>query len=47
MTQYIKKARGMITIDYIRYLLERGYINSDYRYYRVLKGKTKYKVKKG
>ena len=35
----------MVTIDYIRELFERGCIIGDYRYYRVLKGKTKYKVK--
>jgi len=35
----------MATIDYIRYLFEYGYIPADYRYYRCLKGKTKYKVK--
>lgn len=35
----------MATIDYIRSLLELGLIEGDYRDYRYLKGKTKYKVK--
>ena len=35
----------MTTIDYIRSLFEHGYIIGDYRDYRYLKGKTKYKVK--
>ena len=35
----------MARIDYIRELFERGCIIGDYRDYRYLKGKTKYKVK--
>jgi hypothetical protein len=35
----------MATIDFIRWLVEHGHIVGDYRDYRYLKGKTKYKVK--
>lgn len=35
----------MATIDFIRHLVEQGYIFGDYRDYKYLKGKTKYKVK--
>lgn len=35
----------MATIDYIRLLFEHGFIEGDYRNYRYLEGKTKYKVK--
>jgi hypothetical protein len=35
----------MATIDYIRLLFEHGLIKGDYRDYRYLEGKTKYKVK--
>jgi len=35
----------MVTIDFIRTLFECGLIIGDYRDYRYLKGKTKYKVK--
>lgn len=36
----------MATIDYIRTLFEHRLIEGDYRDYRYLKGKTKYKVKR-
>ena len=35
----------MATLDEIRFLIELGFLKGDYRDYRYLKGKTKYKVK--
>lgn len=35
----------MTTLDEISYLIELGSLKGDYRDYRYLKGKTKYKVK--
>ena len=40
-----KENKNMATLDEIRYLIELGSLKGDYRDYRHLKGKTKYKVK--